>query len=76
MLKIHLLNTKFTEKKGSIVNNVKFRVPWIVKTDEGLLLTKPTPAKNQIMVFSTFLIYGGDLNLNNNLRRISWGSDS
>jgi hypothetical protein len=69
----HLLNENkiYRTKEGSIVNNVKFRVPCIVKTEIGLFLNRPNPKNDEIMIFSPYLIHGGGLNLNDDTTRIS-----
>ena len=73
MPKSHLLNENqiYRTKEGAIVNDVKFSVPCIIQTDQGLNLVRPNPSQDQIMVFSPYLIHGGGLNLNNDTTRIS-----
>ncbi len=69
----HQLNENkiYRTKEGSIVNNVKFRVPCIVRTEIGLFLSRPNPKNDEIMIFSPYLIHGGGLNLNEDTTRIS-----
>ncbi len=73
MPKSHFLNENqiYRTKNGALINNVKFRVPCIIKTDSGLKLIRPNPKNDEILLFSPYLIHGGGLNLNSNLTRIS-----
>ena len=73
MPKSHLLNENkiYRTKEGAIINDVKFRVPCIVKTESGLDLIRPNPKDDEIMIFSPYLIHGGGLNLNHDTTRMS-----
>lgn len=73
MPKSHLLNENkiYRTKEGAIINDVKFRVPCIVKTESGLDLIRPNPKNDEIMIFSPYLIHGGGLNLNHDTTRMS-----
>ena len=64
-------NELFRTKNGAIVNNVKFRVPCIISCKHGLNLVRPNPTKNQILVFSPYLIHGGGSNDNKDKTRVS-----
>ena len=69
----HLFNENelLRTKNGAIVNNVKFRVPCIISCKYGLNLIRPNPTKNQILVFSPYLIHGGGSNDNKDKTRVS-----
>lgn len=69
----HILNEKNIKRttNGAIVNKIKFRVPCIINTSKGLKLLRPNPKKDQIMIFSPYLIHGGGSNESKNTTRIS-----
>ena len=73
MPKSHLLNENkiYRTKEGAVINDVKFRVPCIVKTESGLNLIRPNPNDDEIMIFSPYLIHGGGFNLNHDTTRMS-----
>jgi hypothetical protein len=56
---------------GSKVNNVQFTVPCVVGSKYGLNLIRPIVNRNEVMVFSPYLIHGGGCNLNENITRVS-----
>lgn len=69
----HLLNESKIERTSlnSSFNNFKFSVPVIVKTTPKLKLIRPNPKKNNLMIFSSYLIHGGAKNENYNTTRVS-----
>lgn len=69
----HILNEKNIKRttNGATVNKIKFRVPCIINTSKGLKLLRPNPKKDQIMIFSPYLIHGGGSNESKNTTRIS-----
>ena len=69
----HLLNESKIERTelNSSFNNFKFSVPIVVKTSPKLKLVRPNPKKNNLMIFSSYLIHGGAKNENKNNTRVS-----
>jgi len=56
---------------GAKVNNVAFTVPCVVGSKYGLKMIRPEVPKNEVMVFSPYLIHGGGCNLNEDTTRVS-----
>jgi hypothetical protein len=72
--KSHLWNEKDimrTSSKGASINGLTYHVPAIVKSNNGLGMIRPNPQKNEILIFSPFLLHGAAINLNNNTTRMS-----
>lgn len=69
----HLLNESHIERTdlNSSFNNFKFSVPIVIKTSPKLKLVRPNPKKNNLMIFSSYLIHGGAKNENKNTTRVS-----
>ncbi|MDN5203374.1 phytanoyl-CoA dioxygenase family protein [Fulvivirgaceae bacterium BMA10] len=69
----HKWPESYTErtKKGAIVNNIKFNVPGLTQSKKELNIIRPNPKRNEVLVFSPYLIHGGAINLNDHLTRIS-----
>lgn len=53
------------------VNGLKFSVPCIVNTTEGLEGTRPNPSYSEVLVFTPYLVHGGGFNANDDQTRVS-----
>lgn len=71
--KSHLWKESEIERtiSGSKVNNVVFTVPCVVGSVHGLKMIRPQAGRNEVMVFSPYLIHGGGCNLNTDATRVS-----
>jgi hypothetical protein len=58
-------------KAGSMVNNIKFNVPAVTQIEGNYTVDRPSPGKNEVLIFSPYLIHGGAINLNEDITRIS-----
>lgn len=58
-------------KKGAIINGVKFNVPAVTAIHGDFQAIRPNPSKNEVLVFSPYLIHGGAINLHPSKTRIS-----
>jgi hypothetical protein len=69
----HVWNESKVERteSGAIINGVKFNVPAVTKILEPFEAVRPDPARNQVLVFSPYLVHGGAVNLNEDVTRIS-----
>jgi len=56
---------------GAIVKGYSYRVPSVTNSKKQLNFIRPNPARNEMIVFSPYLIHGGGINLNNNITRMS-----
>ena len=56
---------------GAEINGVKFNVPAVTAIRDMYRVERPNPFKNQLLVFSPYLIHGGAVNLNTDKTRIS-----
>ena len=69
----HLYNEKDISRteNGCIINKKKFRVPSIINTKFGFDLIRPNPSKDEILLFSPYLVHGGGSNDNKDITRVS-----
>jgi len=58
-------------KEGAIVDGTKFNVPAVTEIRGEFDIVRPNPQRNEVLVFSPYLIHGGAANLNSNQTRIS-----
>lgn len=58
-------------KSGAIVNGVKFNVPAVTAIHGEFQAIRPNPLRNEVLVFSPYLIHGGAINLHPSKTRIS-----
>lgn len=56
---------------GAAINGVKFNVPAVTHINVAHTFVRPSPAANEVLVFSPYLIHGGSVNLNKDSTRIS-----
>ncbi len=56
---------------GASVDGTKFNVPAVTEIKGGYEIVRPNPQRNEVLVFSPYLIHGGAVNLNPNQTRIS-----
>jgi hypothetical protein len=57
--------------EGAEINGIKFNVPAITAIQGLYAVERPNPGKNEVLIFSPYLIHGGSVNLNNDQTRIS-----
>jgi hypothetical protein len=58
-------------QEGALVDGTKFNVPAVTSIDGEYEIVRPNPKRNEVLVFSPYLIHGGAINLNQNQTRIS-----
>jgi len=56
---------------GAIVKGYNYRVPSVTNSKRLLDFVRPNPTKNEMIVFSPYLIHGGGVNLNKDTTRMS-----
>jgi hypothetical protein len=56
---------------GAVINGVKFNVPAVTAIHKEYKVQRPNPGRNEVLVFSPYLIHGGAVNLNADDTRIS-----
>ena len=56
---------------GAKVNGVQYNVPAVTASRRPLEPIRPNPARNEVLIFSPYLLHGGAVNLNEDLTRIS-----
>jgi len=56
---------------GATVNGMTFTVPSVVGAAHPLVLTRPNPGPNEVLVFSPYLIHGGAFNQHADRTRVS-----
>ena len=56
---------------GACVNGVQYNVPAVTASEQPLRPIRPNPARNEVLIFSPYLLHGGAVNLNEDLTRIS-----
>lgn len=56
---------------GARVNGRTFTVPAVVDVRHGMVMTRPTVADHEAMLFSPYLVHGGAVNLNADITRMS-----
>jgi hypothetical protein len=66
--------------EGAVYNGVRFTVPALTEAPGPLTLVRPSPAPDELLVFSPYLLHGGAVNLNPDATRISlemrfWAAD-
>ncbi len=64
-------NQTVRTEKGAKVNGIQYNVPALLETDKELQAIRPDPKRNEILVFSPYLLHGGAVNLNEDTTRIS-----
>ncbi|MEM6263521.1 MAG: hypothetical protein AAGI38_13500 [Bacteroidota bacterium] len=70
----HLLPEKLIERteSGSKINGLPFTVPCITTLKgEPVRMVRPNPGRNEMLLFSPYLVHGGGYNLNDDMTRIS-----
>ena len=69
----HKLNESKIERTNlnSYFNHLKFSVPIVIKTSPYLKLVRPNPGKNELLLFSSYIIHGGGINENQDTTRVS-----
>jgi len=58
-------------QEGASVDGTKFNVPAVTNINGEYEIVRPNPKRNEVLVFSPYLIHGGAINLNTNQTRIS-----
>jgi hypothetical protein len=58
-------------QSGAIINGVKFNVPAVTSILCDFEAVRPNPQKNEMLVFSPYLIHGGSMNFDQTKTRIS-----
>jgi ectoine hydroxylase-related dioxygenase (phytanoyl-CoA dioxygenase family) len=58
-------------KDGASIDGIKFNVPAVTSISGEYEIVRPNPQKNEVLVFSPYLIHGGAVNLSPNQTRIS-----
>jgi hypothetical protein len=56
---------------GAVINGVRFNVPAVTAIQGDFKAIRPNPGRNQVLVFSPYLIHGGAINLSPAKTRIS-----
>ena len=56
---------------GARVNGVQYNVPAVTDTHHSLQPIRPNPGRNELLIFSPYLLHGGAVNLNEDVTRIS-----
>lgn len=56
---------------GANVDGVQYNVPAVTDTQQPLRPIRPNPARNEVLIFSPYLLHGGAVNLNKDVTRIS-----
>lgn len=56
---------------GALVNGVQYNVPAVTASQLPLQPVRPNPKRNQVLIFSPYLLHGGAVNLNPDSTRIS-----
>lgn len=57
--------------EGAVVDGIQFNVPAVTEIKEPHEIVRPNPRRNEVLVFSPYLIHGGAANLNPDQTRIS-----
>jgi len=58
-------------KEGAIIDGIQYNVPAVTEIREPYEIVRPNPGRNEVLVFSPYLIHGGAVNLNPAQTRIS-----
>lgn len=56
---------------GATVKGYSYRVPSVTSSNRELNFVRPNPIRNEMVVFSPYLIHGGGINLNSDITRMS-----
>lgn len=56
---------------GALINGTRFNVPAVTKIYGDYTSVRPSPAENEVLIFSPYLVHGGSINLNTIETRIS-----
>lgn len=56
---------------GADINGIKFNVPAVTAIRDTYTAERPSPGKNEVLVFSPYLIHGGSINSTTDQTRIS-----
>lgn len=70
----HLTNEKYIERTygKALVNGVKFTNPAVTGLyNKSIEMFTPNPKRNEVLVFTPYMIHGGGRNLNSDVTRIS-----
>jgi hypothetical protein len=69
----HLWSESRVERtvSGAEINDIKFNVPAVTNIQGDYTIERPDPLRNEVLVFSPYLIHGGAVNLNTDSTRIS-----
>jgi len=70
----HLINEKYIERTygKALVNGVKFTNPAVTGLlNKSIEMFTPNPKKNEVLVFTPYMIHGGGRNLNVDVTRVS-----
>lgn len=58
-------------QEGALLDGTKYNVPAVTNIIGEYEIVRPNPKRNEVLVFSPYLIHGGAVNLNPNQTRIS-----
>ena len=58
-------------RRGAVVDGVRYNVPAVTDTQQEIRPIRPNPGRNEVLIFSPYLLHGGAVNLNEDLTRIS-----
>jgi len=58
-------------QEGALLDGVQYNVPAVTDIRGDYEIVRPNPKRNEVLVFSPYLIHGGAINLNPNQTRIS-----
>ncbi len=56
---------------GATVGSMSYTVPSVVGAKHRLLMIRPDPGPNEVLLFSPYLVHGGAVNLNTDVTRVS-----
>jgi len=56
---------------GARIQGFKYTVPTVTRANRGIVMTRPDPKPDEVLVFSPYLIHGGAVNLNEDTTRVS-----
>jgi hypothetical protein len=71
----HLWNEKDvcrTEIRSAKIDGLKYNVPAIVNSHQGLNAVRPNPELGEVLVFTPFLVHGAAFNLNSEMTRMAF----
>lgn len=69
----HLWDRKLIErtKENAFFNNVQYGIPAVSKINKTFNVVRPVLKENEVLLFSSNMIHGGSINLNEELTRVS-----